>query len=395
MGVARSNNGIVTAAFGVGGLFAGLFTGYLSDRTQNRIGFQILASALYIVSGLVLFYAKRFYQVVLFRLILGMSSSMADTMLFTTVADVYPADLLGLKMAIIFVFDNVGNMLGPLLGGKAYEHMGVSGIALISIALGAFELLMVVIFVRNSISIRHALVENKLLSETCVSSKVDESTIGSSRSSPSAQVEIVHTCSFSDISIISKSELKEGYLDGIETYKENDEKREQQMHLWRLLLQLPVAGPTVSIFVATGMQSVIETILPLRLFDKLGSSPETIGIAFLIVGGVLILAMPAVGFISDRIVSLYGEHKRYYMIAIGAVCVFLAQIIMSLASSYTVLVFGYSIFAVLTMVVVVPAQSAFGDFINTSHSEAMAQCYSLAWIAEGLANISLPPIASE
>ncbi|KAJ1752406.1 Thimet oligopeptidase [Coemansia sp. RSA 1821] len=349
MGVARSSNGIVAAAFGVGGLLAGLFTGYLSDHTQNRVGFQLLASVLYIVSGLVLFYAKKFYQVVLFRLVLGISSSMADTMLFTTVADVYPADLLGFKMAIIFVFDHIGNMLGPLLGGKAYEHMGVSGIALISIALGVFELLLVAVFVRNSIDIRHALVANKLLSETCVSSKVDESTIGSSCSGPSVPAEIARTCSFSDVSIISKSELKESYLDGIDTYKDHSGKKEKQMHLWRLLLQLPVVGPTVSIFVATGMQSVIETILPLRLFDKFGSSPESIGVAFLIVGGVLILAMPAVGFVSDRIVSLYGEHKRYYMIAIGAVCVFLAQIIMSLASSYTVLVSGYSIFAVLTM----------------------------------------------
>ncbi|KAJ2626994.1 hypothetical protein H4R22_004595, partial [Coemansia sp. RSA 1290] len=320
MGVARSSNGIVAAAFGVGGLLAGLFTGYLSDHTQNRVGFQLLASVLYIVSGLVLFYAKKFYQVVLFRLVLGISSSMADTMLFTTVADVYPADLLGFKMAIIFVFDHIGNMLGPLLGGKAYEHMGVSGIALISIALGVFELLLVAVFVRNSIDIRHALVANKLLSETCVSSKVDESTIGSSCSGPSVPAEIVRTCSFSDVSIISKSELKESYLDGIDTYKDHSGKKEKQMHLWRLLLQLPVVGPTVSIFVATGMQSVIETILPLRLFDKFGSSPESIGVAFLIVGGVLILAMPAVGFVSDRIVSLYGEHKRYYMIAIGAVC---------------------------------------------------------------------------
>ncbi|KAJ1755162.1 hypothetical protein IW143_006201, partial [Coemansia sp. RSA 520] len=67
---------------------------------------------------------------------------------------------------------------------------------------------------------------------------------------------------------------------------------------------------------------------------------------------------------------------------------------MSLAGSYVVLVFGYSLFAISTMVVIVPAQSAFGDFINSSESHAMAQCYSLAWIAEGLANIILPPIAS-
>ncbi|KAJ2545431.1 hypothetical protein GGF49_000465 [Coemansia sp. RSA 1853] len=146
MGVSRASNGIVTAAFGIGGLVAGSLIGYVSDRTQNRIGPQLCASVLYVASGLVLYFAKHFYQIVIFRLILGIASSIADTMLFTTVADVYPANLLGFKTAVIFVFDNVGNMLGPLLGGKAYEHMGVGGIAIIAIALGLFELCMILIF---------------------------------------------------------------------------------------------------------------------------------------------------------------------------------------------------------------------------------------------------------
>ncbi|KAJ2307540.1 hypothetical protein IWW55_000919 [Coemansia sp. RSA 2706] len=382
MGVSRASNGIVTAAFGVGGLVAGSLTGYISDRTQNRLIPQITASVLYVVSGLILFFATRFYQIVMFRLVLGVASSVADTMLFTTVADVYPANLLGFKMAVIFVFDNVGNMLGPLLGGQAYEHMGVNGIATIAMALGAFELIMVLLFVRNSLDIRRALADSQVTQAGVIADKVDSSTIVSSRSGLSAQ-----PSAESDISIISKTELNDDLV-------ESTHSKPQRMHLWRLMLQLQVVGPTVSIFVATGMQTIIETILPLRLFDKFGYSPATIGIAFLIVGGVLILAMPAVGFINDRVVSRHGEHMRYYTIASGALCVFLSQIIMSLARSYAVLIFGYSVFAVSAMVVIVPAQSAFGDFINSSESSAMAQCYSLAWIAEGLANISLPPIAS-
>ncbi|KAJ2329643.1 hypothetical protein IWW51_000465 [Coemansia sp. RSA 2702] len=382
MGVSRASNGMVTAAFGVGGLVAGSLTGYISDRTQNRLIPQITASVLYVVSGLILFFATRFYQIVMFRLVLGVASSVADTMLFTTVADVYPANLLGFKMAVIFVFDNVGNMLGPLLGGQAYEHMGVNGIATIAMALGAFELIMVLVFVRNSLDIRRALADSQVTQAGVIADKVDSSTIVSSRSGLSAQ-----PSAESDISIISKTELNDDLV-------ESTHSKPQRMHLWRLMLQLQVVGPTVSIFVATGMQTIIETILPLRLFDKFGYSPATIGIAFLIVGGVLILAMPAVGFINDRVVSRHGEHMRYYTIAAGALCVFLSQIIMSLARSYAVLIFGYSVFAVSAMVVIVPAQSAFGDFINSSESSAMAQCYSLAWIAEGLANISLPPIAS-
>ncbi|KAJ2609875.1 hypothetical protein GGH99_004657 [Coemansia sp. RSA 1285] len=142
------------------------------------------------------------------------------------------------------------------------------------------------------------------------------------------------------------------------------------------------------------MQSVVETTIPLRLYDKFGYSPETIGIAFLIVGGVLIVAMPLVGYINDTVITKYGENMRYYTIAFGMVAILVSLLITGVASTYAVLIFGYALFAITAMVAIVPAQSAFGDFINSSDSEAMAQCYSLAWIAEGLANISLPPLSS-
>ncbi|KAJ2278054.1 hypothetical protein J3F81_000673 [Coemansia sp. RSA 371] len=394
MGVSRASNGIVTAAFGIGGLVAGSLIGYVSDRTQNRIGPQLCASVLYVVSGLVLYFAKHFYQIVIFRLILGIASSIADTMLFTTVADVYPANLLGFKMAVIFVFDNIGNMLGPLLGGKAYEHMGVGGIAIIAIALGLFELCMILIFVRNSLDIRRTLASSNVTQVGSLADKPVKPTINSGRSSTDTHSVVESESGFTDVSIISKTEQSHNLACNPNSHTPNPSKKRLDLHILRLLLQLPVAGPTVSIFVATGLQTVIETILPLRLFDKFGYSPATIGIVFLIVGGVLILAMPAVGYVNDTVVSRHGEYMRYYTIATGALCVFLSQIVMSLAGSYVVLVFGYSLFAISTMVVIVPAQSAFGDFINSSESHAMAQCYSLAWIAEGLANIILPPIAS-
>ncbi|KAJ2421347.1 hypothetical protein IWW41_005560, partial [Coemansia sp. RSA 2522] len=394
MGVSRASNGIVTAAFGIGGLVAGSLIGYVSDRTQNRIGPQLCASVLYVVSGLVLYFAKHFYQIVIFRLILGIASSIADTMLFTTVADVYPANLLGFKMAVIFVFDNIGNMLGPLLGGKAYEHMGVGGIAIIAIALGLFELCMILIFVRNSLDIRRTLASSNVTQVGSLADKPVKPTINSGRSSTDTHSVVESESGFTDVSIISKTEQSHNLACNPNSHTPNSSKKRLDLHILRLLLQLPVAGPTVSIFVATGLQTVIETILPLRLFDKFGYSPATIGIVFLIVGGVLILAMPAVGYVNDTVVSRHGEYMRYYTIATGALCVFLSQIVMSLAGSYVVLVFGYSLFAISTMVVIVPAQSAFGDFINSSESHAMAQCYSLAWIAEGLANIILPPIAS-
>ncbi|KAJ1734245.1 hypothetical protein LPJ61_001184, partial [Coemansia biformis] len=385
MGVSRVSNGVVTAAFGVGGLIGGMLTGYLSDRMQNRNGFQIGASVLYVISGLILFFAEHLYLVFMFRLVLGVASSTADTMLFTTVADVYPANLLGFKMAIIFAFDNLGNMLGPLLGGKAYEHMGVSGVSIIAISLGSLSLVMDLVLVRNSLEIRRALA-------TSAAPRHLSSNVGQASSEELIAESIDDSL---QESAVSTARSKRHCVEPLDKQQSiGNDNVHGKVQLAQLLFRLPVAGPTVSVFVATGLQTVVETVLPLRLYDMFHYSPATISIAFLIVGGVLTLAMPAIGYASDTVVAKHGEHKRYYTIAIAALAVLLAQTIVALASSYPVLIFGYALFAISTMAVAVPAQSAFGDYINASGTHAMAQCYSLAWLAEGLANIALPPTAS-
>ncbi|KAI9499903.1 hypothetical protein GGI26_005861 [Coemansia sp. RSA 1358] len=403
MHVPRASNGIITTAFGVGGLIGGSCIGYISDRTQNRIVPQLAAATLYIVSGCIFFFSKSFYQIVIFRIVLGIASSIADTMLFTTVADVYPANLLGLKMSVIFVFDNIGNMLGPLLGGKAYEKMGVRGIAVISMGLGAAELLMLLLFVRNSLDIRRMITSTSVAQAASASNLAFESTIVSA--CPSSHASLVEAPSSvnptrASIELLEPKNSKslpctpDSSEASINLDKTESTKRNKSMQLYKLLLQLPVVGPVVSIFVATGMQSVVETIIPLRLYDRFGYSPSTISIAFLIVGAVLIVAMPIVGYVNDAVILKYGEAMRYYTIALGAALMLLSLVVTAAASKYALLIFGYAVFAITAMIVIVPAQSAFGDFINTAESHAMAQCYSLAWIAEGLANISLPPLAS-
>lgn len=367
----RSSNGIVTAAYGLGGLVAGVFVGYMSDRLQNRVISQMVAAMLYTVAGGILYGCHHFYQVILFRLVLGAASAIADTMLFTAVADVYPANLLGFKMGIIFVFDNVGNMLGPWLGGKTYEHTGVKGIAAIAIVIGLVELLMVLVFVKNSLDIRK---DNKTMEE--------ETKPVNGRPETMTEASMVNSVA--------------------DTMDENDEIRTQsdnhhKLQLLKLLIQLPVIGPTMSILVGNGLQSTMETTLPLRLFDKLHYSPGKIGIVFLAIGGIMILVMPAMGYLTDRLIAQRGERVRYYTIALGSLLMLASLVITSVAESYGLLMCGYAFFAIVSMSVIVPAQSAFGDFINGSEllaANAMAQCYSLAWVAEGIANIVLPPVAS-
>ncbi|KAJ1871287.1 hypothetical protein LPJ57_005221, partial [Coemansia sp. RSA 486] len=318
MHVPRASNGIITAAFGVGGLIGGSSIGYISDKTHNRLVPQLTAAFLYVVAGAVFFFTKHFYQIVIFRVILGFASSIADTMLFTTVADVYPASLLGFKMAVLFVFDNIGNMVGPVFGGKAYESMGVGGIGIIAMVLGVAEIIMVLVFVRNSLDIRDSVTRTVSLSQTKCSSEIldFESVVGSQIQEPDKSHILKDNKQVTrDVGSSSSADI----LSCTESFPDTESKvSENGVQMWRLLLKLQVLGPTVSIFVATGMQSVIETVFPLRLYDRFGYSPETIGVAFLIVGGILILAMPLVGRISDLAVSRYGERMRYYTIATGA-----------------------------------------------------------------------------
>ncbi|KAJ2635063.1 hypothetical protein GGF40_003828, partial [Coemansia sp. RSA 1286] len=297
-------------------------------------------------------------------------------------------------MAVLFVFDNIGNMVGPIFGGKAYESMGVGGIGIIAMALGVAEIIIVLVFVRNSLDIRDSVTRTVSLSQTTCSSEIldFESVVGSQIQEPDKLHILKDNKQVTrDVGSSSSADI----LSCTDSFPGTESKvSENGVQMWRLLLKLQVLGPTVSIFVATGMQSVIETVFPLRLYDRFGYSPETIGVAFLIVGGILILAMPLVGRISDLAVSRYGERMRYYTIATGAFLMLVSLIVTAVAGNYSVLIFGYAMFGITSMVVIVPAQSAFGDFINSTDSDAMAQSFSLSWFAEGLANISLPPIAS-
>ncbi|KAJ1951308.1 hypothetical protein EC988_004080 [Linderina pennispora] len=376
---------MITAVFGVGGLIAALSVGYISDKIQNRFYPQLFAAFLYIVAGAIFYSTTRFYQVILFRFVLGMASSIADTILFTVVADVYPANLLGLKMAVLFVFDNVGNMLGPVVGGEAYQAMGVDGIAVIVMCLGMAELVMISVFVRNSLEIRHLVspAEDTTMPTVYVNSSTSSVADGKPLGMEANDVE-----GSQETSAVAST------LNGQNDKGNADTPETGDLTMWKLVRKTPVIGPTIAIFVATGLQSVIETVFPLRLNDKFGYSPEKIGVAFLIVDGILILAMPLVGFLNDHVIARRGERMRYYTIAMGAMCVLVSLIVIAVAPTYAVLITGYSLFAITAMVVIVPSQSAFGDFINSTQSPAMAQCYSLAAVAEGVANISLPPIST-
>ncbi|KAJ2521570.1 hypothetical protein GGI11_001968 [Coemansia sp. RSA 2049] len=619
MDTSESSNGAVTAMFGVGAILGGSFVMLLSDRLRLRRPFQLLGSVFYIVAGVIFYFAKRFYHMILFRLVNGVASGIACTLLYTAVGDVYPANLLGFKVAIVYFCNNISYTIGPICGEKLFDKGGIPAIASVVIALGVLEFALVFTVVEDSLVLRNFLqrssqtLPDSLLraSETDTYSlhMIDAST--NNKSTPNISGNNIDEACFtrlenSNSMTITPADKRQPHEqpppqpeETITTANSDAKANPQSVTLWRLLFNVHVLVPTISIIVSIGIQCmleavvplhlddafdmssrsgitfviyglaltilvpvigkindliieyrgshmryylmlfgsvtsiltitllalaksyglmmfgyvlyaitnlcmcipaqsaygdfanyldsnsmafiatafgiggllgglfvgyisdrtqnriipqasaallyivsgcilyfaekfyqvvifriilgiassvadtmlfttvadvypanllglkiVVETTIPLRLYDKFGYSPETIGIAFLIVGGVLIVAMPLVGYINDTVITKYGENMRYYTIAFGMVAILVSLLITGVASTYAVLIFGYALFAITAMVAIVPAQSAFGDFINSSDSEAMAQCYSLAWIAEGLANISLPPLSS-
>ncbi|KAJ2322825.1 hypothetical protein GGH92_011045, partial [Coemansia sp. RSA 2673] len=97
MHVSQSSNGVITTMFGIGTVIGALASGIPSDRYSMRWQLQLLASVLYLTAGIVFYFSQHFYQLLIFRLVNGIASGIACTMLFTTVGDVFPADLLGFK----------------------------------------------------------------------------------------------------------------------------------------------------------------------------------------------------------------------------------------------------------------------------------------------------------
>ncbi|KAI9468181.1 major facilitator superfamily domain-containing protein [Coemansia mojavensis] len=354
MGASESANGIVTTMFGVGSVVGSICVGILSDRIQERRWIQIAGAIIYSISGIIFYFARHYYQILVFRLVDGVASGLACTLLYASIGDVYPANLLSFKVSIVYFANNIAYTIGPVCGQRLFDLAGVKGPAAVVIALGLFKLALLWTFAKDSLSIRSRVHPN------AYTAAVDSSWDACSNSS---KVETTYHVVQNSISIP------------------------------KLLLRLPVVVSTMAIVTSIGIQCMLEGLVPLHLAEKLNRHHDG-GITFVILGLVFTTMVPIVGHITDRLIEWRGETMRYYVMMFGSLATIAAAILMAFAKSFAVLMVGYSFFAVADLCMFIPAQSAYGDFVNGENVNSMARGYSIATVAWALGAISLPPIGS-
>ncbi|KAJ2387318.1 hypothetical protein H4S02_003420, partial [Coemansia sp. RSA 2611] len=344
MGAPESANGVVTSVFGAGSVVASLIIGVLSDQLQNRRGLQIFGSLVYVVSGIIFYYARHYYQILLFRLVNGAASGIACTLFYATLGDVYPANLLGFKVAIIYFCNDIAYTIGPICGQRLFNIARVKGPASVVIALGVLKLILLTVVSGDSLVIRKII----RASEEEVEAKGPE--------------------------IVSVS-------------------AEKSMSIPRLLLRPPVIISTLAIMASLGVQGMLEGLVPLHLIDKLNRLNDN-GISFVILGLAFTVLVPIVGKVNDTLISRWDEQMRYCLMLFGSLAMILAMVLMALAKTYAVLMVGFAFFALTNLCMCIPAQSAYGDFINSVGTDSMARGYSIAICAWAAGAIVLPSIGS-
>ncbi|KAJ2076066.1 hypothetical protein GGH13_000143 [Coemansia sp. S155-1] len=384
MHVSQSSNGVITTMFGIGGVIGALASGMPSDRLGFRWPFQLIAAVLYIVAGTVFYFSQHYYQLLLFRLINGMASGVACSMLYTTVGDVYPADLLGFKVAIVYFCNNIAYTIGPICGQRLFELHGVRGTASIVIAFGIVEVVLLLTVGEESLTIRRSL---SACAKATESPALKSSTINTLSPQSSSADDVSHKGA-----LVTDSATK-GFVHGCPSISSGEEDSAVRMPVWRLLTQLPVLVSTLSIFVATCIQCTLEALVPLHLSDYFNRSDST-GITFVIFGLALTILVPLIGKANDRIIEKYGDHMRFHVMLFGSLATIAAILVMALANSYALMMIGYVLLALTNLCMYVPAQSAYGELVNCTETNAMAQSCSISVIAWAVGAIAMPPIGS-
>ncbi|PIA18282.1 MFS general substrate transporter [Coemansia reversa NRRL 1564] len=388
MGASESATGLVTTMFGIGGLIGSLSSGILSDHYHNRNVLQIIGSLIYVIAGIIFYYSKHYYQLLLFRFINGIASGIACTLLCTAVGDVYPANLLGFKLAIAYLCNDIAYTIGPICGEKLYQINGVYGPALLVIALGLFKLLLLVVFAEDSLIIRE-FVRMRLSTFAPASLEQDNSQMLHGKHAETIGYDNA------GIDVLEKSD---SYLPTQKnnpniTFDIDNLPQRASIPLWRLLMKLPVVISAFAIISCLGIQGMLEGLVPLHLIDRFNRSDFS-GMAFVILGLVFTVLVSAVGKLTDATIKWRGEVMRYYIILFGSVSTVLAMLLMTLANTYATMMVGFSFFALTNLCMCIPAQSAFGDFVNGANADSMARGYSIAICAWAVGAIALPAIGS-
>ncbi|KAI9499909.1 major facilitator superfamily domain-containing protein [Coemansia spiralis] len=352
----ESTLGLVAMMFGIGSFITSITSGIVSDHVHSR-KLPMLAGALcYALSGITLFFSKKLHHVLLYRLINGLASGLNYPIATATVGDVYPHKLLGLQMALVNTFANVGYTVGPVLGGCLYDSVGIRGVS-------------IVLSNMNSLSTE----------------------------SLSRLIELESKEQRSSDKLSTYFEMEGEGLECEENINgsvNKSGKRKQNMPLWKLVFQWQVLSASITTLTMGMLSGSLENVLPIYTKDRFNASASKTGLLFVLNGSVAIALSAPIGWFVDRQIRLYGENMRIYVELAGIALIAGAVTLLGFGSSFHMVAGTELWFAASLLIVNVPVMSSFGDFVNSLGLNSMAQSYGLYNSFWSLSSTIAPPIAT-
>ncbi|KAJ2656611.1 hypothetical protein IWW48_004921 [Coemansia sp. RSA 1200] len=387
----ESQLGLASTMFGVGSFVTSVLSGIISDRTRSRKLPMVVGATGYALCGVILFFSSKLHHILLYRLVNGLASGCNYPIATSTVGDVYPSRLLGLQMALVNTFANVGYTIGPVMGGALYDSVGIRGVSAVLMCIGCVLGVVVVVAIAEPLAIRsHVLESQKITSEKeCQVEIADywpQSPDKSEKDEKQAHPQFNKSSSGSDSSTIESISDR--------TIESSTAESAQSMMLWRLVFQWQVLAASVTTLVVGMVAGSLENLLPIYTKDQFGASASKTGLLFVVNGSMAIALSTPIGWISDRQIKKHGERMRAYIELLGLGLMTGAIALLAFSTSFGMTIGAQVWFAAGLIMVNVPVMSSFGDFVNALGLNSMAQSYGLYNSFWSLSSTIAPPIAT-
>ncbi|KAG0249866.1 hypothetical protein DFQ27_009728 [Actinomortierella ambigua] len=350
LGGTSRDAGFLFACYAFGLLGSTPVFAYLSDHYHNR-RYPMMGGMLGMAVATFCFANANSYWMLIFaRTGQGMAGGASWTIGLGMLADVYPQHQLGVVMGICLMFNTIGFLIGPTMGGALYEYYGLHAPFAVCAALALMDFFAILLIAEpeKNVSASTEQPKAKAVDEEVAGvapapaavattgeedehdnqdnqedgeaspkvanyGSIGEGSAGTS-SSKSSSIQS-QSCASSASSVSSSGtsssaiasagkktglEKVDGEDDGCSNHKsDNVSGSETNVSYFQIASEWTIARCLLATLVTASAYSGIEPIFPLHLQDTLGAGPALTGLVFTSVV-VPSLCSPLIGYVADK-----------------------------------------------------------------------------------------------
>jgi EmrB/QacA subfamily drug resistance transporter len=268
-----------------------LFFGRLSERT-GRTNLFTLGLAVFTLASLACGLARSLLQLIAFRVVQAVGAAMVFSISGAILFLIFPPQERGRAMGYLGSTVAVGSILGPILGGFLVDTLGWRAIFLINLPIGIVLVAFALVFLRRPEERAQSFEMDWLGTLTLAASLVSLMVLLSeiSREGPALQTVVVTAAVFAMSTasfLLQERRCRRPLLD---------------LGLFRIRRFLVPLCAMMLFFVATFMMNIAG---PFYFQGVIGLRPTQVGLVYLIVPLVMVVASPLSGWLYDR---LYWRH---------------------------------------------------------------------------------------